>query len=173
VPFVADQVRRALGIELREIAGSVFAGEVPLSNALINRFLAERVAAHPSPLEGIRVEAHDGDRLTIVLSMRGSLIPAVPIGARIDEQPQLPGHPVLALRWTVAGIRALPMVAAPALTYLKKLPQGIRADGDRIAIDLGELLTSRGLGELMDYLTRVHVRTREGAVIVEFAVRVP
>ena len=171
--LVADKVRNALGIELPAIAGSVFAGEIPLSNALVNRLIAERLAAAHVPIAAVRVEAHAGDRLTIVLSMRGSLIPDVTIAAQIEEQPQFPGPAVLWLRWTLPAMRALSFFAAPALSYFKKLPPGIRVDGDRIAIDLAELLRSRGLEELMDYITRVNVTTREGAIVVAFALRVP
>ncbi len=170
---VADQVRRMLGIELPEISGSLLAGEIPLSNALVNRLIAQRLPAMHVPVAAVRVEAHDGDRLAIVLSIRGSLIPDVAIAARIEEQPQFPGPAVLGLRWTLPAMRALSLVAAPALAYFKKLPSGIHVDGDRLTIDLGELLRSRGLGELMDYLTRVHVSTREGAIVVAFALRVP
>ena len=46
-------------------------------------------------------------------------------------------------------------------------------DGDRIAVDLAELLRWRGLGDLVDYLTLVRVTSREGAIVVEFALRVP
>ena len=171
--LVADKVRRVLGIELPEIAGSVFAGEVPLPNALVNRLIARRLAAAQSPIAGVRVEAHDGNRLTIVLSMRGSLIPDVTIEAQIEEQPHFPAPAVLWLRWTLPAMRALSFFAAPALTYFKKLPPGVRVEGDRIAVDFAELLRSRGLGELIDYVTRVNVTTREGAIIVAFALRVP
>jgi hypothetical protein len=173
VSLVADKVRHALGIELPEIAGSVFAGEIPLSNALVNRLIAERLAAAHMPIAAVRVEAHAGDRLTIVLSMRGSLMPDVTIAAQIEEQPQFPGPAVLWLRWTLPAMRALSFFAAPALTFFKKLPPGIRVDGERIAIDFPELLKSRGLEELMDYITRVNVTTREGAIVVAFALRVP
>jgi hypothetical protein len=171
--LVADKVRRALGIELPEVAGSIFAGEIPMSNALVNRLIAERLAGAQLPIAAVRMEAHDGDRLTIVLSMRGSLIPDVTIAAKIEEQPHFPNPAVLWLRWTLPAMRALSFVAAPALAYFKKLPPGIRVEGDRIAVDLAELLRSRGLGELMDYITRVNVTTREGAIIVAFALRVP
>jgi hypothetical protein len=80
---------------------------------------------------------------------------------------------VLGLRWTIPGMGALAAFAAPALSYFKKLPPGIRVEGDRLIVDLGELLRSRGLGEMADYITRVHVATREGALLVEFALRVP
>jgi len=170
---LTDRVRQALGIELPEISGTLFAGEIPLRNALVNRLVAQRLAMTQSPVAGVRIEAHDDDRLTIVLSMRGSIMPEVRIAARIEQQPQFPGPAVLGLRWTVPGMGPLSLFAGPALSYFKKLPPGISVEGDRIEIALAELLRSRNLGELMDYITRVNVTAREGALLVEFAVRVP
>jgi hypothetical protein len=40
-------------------------------------------------------------------------------------------------------------------------------------VDFAELLRSRGLEELMAYITRVNVTTREGAIVVAFSLRVP
>jgi hypothetical protein len=173
VSLVADKVRRALGIELPEVAGSVFAGEIPLTNALVNRLIMQRLSAANLPIAAVRVEAHAGDRLTLVLSMRGALFPDVTIGAQIEEQPQFPGSPVLWLRWALPAMRALSFFAAPALAYFKKLPPGIRVDGDRIAVDFAEVLRSRGFEELMAFITRVNVTTRDGAIVVAFALRVP
>jgi hypothetical protein len=173
VSLVADQVRRVLGIELSDVSGSVFAGEIPLPDRLVNRLIAQRLAGAALPVEAVRVEAHHGGRLTIVVSMRGSLFPPMTIAAQIEEQPRFPDAPFLGLRWTMAGMRALSLVAAPVLNYFKRLPQGFHAEGDRITVDLGDLLRSRGLGELIDYITRVQVGTRDGAIVVEFALRVP
>jgi hypothetical protein len=173
VSLVADKVRHALGIELPEIAGSLFAGELVLPNALVNRLVAERLSSAQLPIAAARMEAHAGDRLTFVLSLRGSFIPDVTITAQIEEQPQFPGVPVLWLRWTLPAMRALSFFAASALTFFKKLPPGIHVEGDRIALDFAELLRSRGLEELKDYITRVNVNTREGAIVVAFALRVP
>jgi hypothetical protein len=112
---LTDRVRQVLGIELPEISGTLFAGEIPLRNALVNRLVAQRLAMTQSPVAGVRIEAHDDDRLTIVLSMRGSIMPEVRIAARIEQQPQFPGPAVLGLRWTVPGMGPLSLLAGPAL----------------------------------------------------------
>ncbi len=168
-----EQVRRMLGIELSEISGTLLAGEVPLRNALVNRLIAHRVATLQSPVDGVRIEPHDGERVTIVLSMRGSIMPDIKIEAQIEQQAEFPAPAVLLLRWTMPGMGKLSLLAGPALSYFKKLPPGIRVDGDRIEVSIAELLRSRGMGELMDYMTRLHITTREGVIIAAFALRVP
>jgi hypothetical protein len=173
MPALGDQVRRMVGIELSEISGTLLAGEVPLRNALVNRLIARRLATAQLPIEGVRIEPHEGGRLTIVLSMRGSIMPDIKIEAQIEQQPEFPSPAVLGLRWTMPGMGRLSLLAGPALSYFKKLPPGIRMDGDRIEVAIPELLRWRGMGELMDYITRLHITTREGAIIAAFALRVP
>jgi hypothetical protein len=173
MPALGDQVRRMLGIELSEVSGTLLAGEVPLRNALVNRLIAQRLATTQSPVAGVHIEPHEGERFTIVLSMRGSMMPDIRIEAHIEQQAEFPSPAVLGLRWTMPGMGRLSLLAGPALSYFKKLPPGIRLDGDRIEVAIPELLRSRGMGELMDYITRLHITTREGATIAAFALRVP
>ena len=168
-----ESVRRLLGVEVRELSGSLVASEIPLSNALVNRLIAKRFAAAQSPVAAVRVEAHDGNRFDVALSMRTAIVPDVKIAALIEQQPDFPANTVLWLRWHAPAMSAISRFAGPALAFFGKLPPGIRVDGDRIAVDLAELLRWRGLGELLDYITRVQVTTREGAIVVEVALRIP
>jgi hypothetical protein len=170
---LADRVRQMLGIELHEVSGALLAGEIPLPDGLVNRLIAQRLATTQAQIAAVRVAAHDAGHLTIVLSLRGSLMPEVKIAAHIEQQPEFPAPAVLGLRWTVPGMGPLALFAGPALALFKKLPPGIRVEGERIEIALVELLRSQGLGEVADYITRVNVTTREGAVLLEFALRVP
>jgi hypothetical protein len=64
------------------------------------------------------------------------------------------------------------MLAAPALSYFKAMPPGIRMDGDRLAVDVRELLRLRGFGDLFPFIRRLEVHTRPGGLIVGFDVGV-
>jgi hypothetical protein len=168
-----ESVRRLLGVEVRELPGSLFAGEIPLSNALVNRLIAGRLAAAQLPVAAIRVEAHDGNRMDVTLSMKTAIVPDMKIAVLIEQQPDFPANPVVWLRWYAPAMSAISRFAGPALAFFGKLPPGIRVEGDRIAVDLAELLRWRGLGELFEYITRVQLTAREGAIVVEFALRIP
>jgi hypothetical protein len=171
---LAEQVRRIFGVDLDELAGTSIAAEIPLSNDLVNRLIAQRLAASPSAIAAAHAEAQDHDNVGIELSLRGpKLLPAVRIAARIDRQPDLPRAPVLGLRWSVPGLGPLGLLAAPALTWFKALPPGIRADGDRLDVDIGAVLRSQGLGELLPYIAALQVHTRRGAFLVRFELRIP
>lgn len=170
-PPIHDRLRETLGVDLRELAGGSFSGEIPLPNALVNRLIAQYLDAAQGPVRAAHVEAHDQDTITIDLSMRG-LLPAVKLSARIEQQPEFPRPAVLGIRWSMPKMGPLALFAAPIMSYFKALPPGITADGDRISVDVAELLRSRGLGEFLPYIANARIHTREGAFLVRFEVRI-
>ena len=171
-----------LGVDLQELSGTAVSGEIPLRNDLVNRLIARRLAASPSAVSAVRVDAQDDDNLGVELSLRAGtmMLPTVRIVARIEQQPMggpegPPLHkrePVLVVRWSIPGMGPFGLLAAPALTFLKALPPGVHADGDRIEIDIAALLRSQGLGELLPFLSKLRVHTRRGAVLVQFELRI-
>lgn len=168
-----QRVRELFGFELSALAGVTMRGEVPVPDALANRLLAERLPGANLPFSDIRLSALDGDALEVQLTVAGAtLLPVVKVAIRIERQPQ-PDDPVLRLRWTLPGVGPLAMFAGPLLSRLKKLPPGIRIDGDHIAVDIQELAASRQLAELLDYVTDLQVHTRRGAFLLTFGLRVP
>jgi hypothetical protein len=170
---LATIVRERLGIELAELAGTTVSGEIPLSNAVVNRVIAERLAGRQLPVSSVHVEAREGDVIVAHVTPRARFVPPIRIDTRIETQPDFPGHPVLWLRWSIPGAGLLALVAAPALAFFKALPPGIRVDGDRIAVDVRELLHARGHGEILPLVRGVRVHTRESVIAVQFDLHVP
>ena len=148
----------------------MLAGEIPLSDALVNRVLAERLANH-AQVTAVRVQAQPNDTVAIQVVPRARLMPALNITARIERQPEFPQHPMLLLRWSMPAAGPLALFAAPVLAYFKAMPPGIRMDGDRIAVDLRELLHSRGLDDIIAVIRKLEIHTRPGGFAVNFEVR--
>jgi hypothetical protein len=169
-PALFERLRGIAGANLQELAGASIAGEVPLTNAVVNRLLAGRLAAS-GPVQSVEVEALDDDTFSARLSLRAKMIPNVRIVGRIEEQPE-PQRPVLGIRWSMPGMGPLGMLAGPALTFLQALPRGLRAEDDRILVDVADLLRSQGLGDLLPYISKIQVHTRRGAFLVRFELRV-
>ena len=166
-----DAIRERFGIDVRDVAGATLSGEIPFRDVVVNRLIAERLRNH-AQIESVRVQPQDGDIVSIQLTPRARFMPPVRVTAHIERQPDFPHHPLLLLRWTMPGIGPLAMLAGPALSFFKALPRGITADGDRLAVDLRELLELRGLGEVVGFLRRVAVHTRAGSFVVSFEVAV-
>ena len=173
MPPLTEQFRRLTGFDVHELSGATIGGEIPLPEALINHVIAQQLAKKAAPVTAVRVQPHDGERLTIAIATGSRLMPGVKIEARIEQQPDFPRPAILGLRWSVPGMGPLALLAAPALAFFKALPPGIRVDGDRVLIDVGELLWANGYGELLDFITRLRVITREGAILARFEIKVP
>ena len=149
------------------MAGTTLAGEIPISEALVNRLLAQKLSGH-AQIDALRVQAQPNDNLAIQVVPRARLMPPLNITARIERQPEFPANPTLLLRWAMPAAGPLALFAAPVLGYFKAMPRGISMDGDRIAVDLRELLRSRGLDEAIAFVRRLEVHTRPGGFVVRF-----
>lgn len=156
--------RERTGLDLREFTGAAVTAEIPISDDLVNRTLAERLLDHPH-LTGIRVQAQDGDACDVQVVPRARFLPPIRIVARIEQQPQLPQHPVLLLRWSMPGAGALSMFAGPALAFFKAAPPGIQMDREHIAVDIQQLLAARGLDGALAFVRRLEVHTRAGGFV--------
>jgi hypothetical protein len=166
----ADLLKRfrdAAGFELRELAGGTLHGEIPIPEALANRLVAERLAASGGPVSSVRLHPLDGDALDAELTIPAlRIMPVVKVHAVIERQATA-AHPVLLVRWSMPSLGPLAMFAGNVASYFKKLPPGIRIDGDQATIDIREVAASRGLAELLDYVTDLQVHTRAGAFLLK------
>jgi hypothetical protein len=175
---VADlfgRLRDALGVEIdeRDVAGGVVSGELPLSNALVNRIAAQQLRARGGPVTAARVDALGDDRFAVELLVRAPVpIPPIRIVASIEQQPVFPSPGVLGIRWSMPALGPLALFAGPALAFLKKTPPGMRVDGDWLTVDVAGLLRERGFGDLLRYVTGARLRTRAGAFVLQFELRV-
>lgn len=158
-------------MDLRDVAGARVSGEVPVSGDVVNKLIAERIAQHPQ-IAAVRVQPQQGDLLAVELVPRARMVPTLRLSVRIERQPQFPQEPTLLLRWSMPAAGPLAFLAAPALSFFNAMPPGIRMDGDRIAVDVAELLRTRGLTEVLGFIRDVAIHTRPGAFLVRFEIGV-
>jgi hypothetical protein len=166
-----QQLRDLLGFDLAELRGARVSGEVPLTDSLLNRVIAEQLRAKGGPVSALVVEPLDGDALNVHVRMHTAFVPTLKVHLRVEAQPTFPDSPALVLRWSLGALGALARMASPVLALLKVLPPGVRVDGDLVGVDVAELLRARGLGELLPWIAKLRVTTQSGRVIVAFDVR--
>ena len=163
---VIEQIRKASGIDPRELPGTRLDGEVPVPAAVLNRVIAERLPAD-GPVAAVVVEPHDENRMTVHVRLRSGLVPALTAHVRIVAQPELPSSAVLVLRWSLAGaLDFVARLALPALNLFARLPPGIRVDGDLVGVDLAEVLRSKGVDWVLAFVKDVQLHTRAGVVVL-------
>jgi len=160
-----------LGPNFRDVSGSTVTGEVPVADSLINRFIADALAARQAPVTAVKLESLDDRRLIAHVTLRGpSFLPPVAVAISIEEQPQFPASPVLGLRWSLPKLGFLGNMAAPFLSNLKT-PPGVRIEGERAFVDVAEMLRAQGFGEAVRYVHRMEIGTRVGQIVVRFELR--
>ena len=154
------------GIERPDLKGAALFADLPFSDALLNRLLARRLAAHEN-LGAIRISARDGDQVLVTLQPKASLLPSLDVILRIQQQPDLPRDPTLRLRYTAPAVGLFARLAGPLIAAFKRLPEGIVVNGDEIAVDLYRLLSTHGHQDLISVVRRLEVHTRAGAVVMQ------
>ncbi len=165
-------VRQLLGPRFEELAGAHLGGEIPLTNNLLNRIVADALRAKPDgPVESAEIRVTYGELSARLRLRRPAFAPAITIAARIERQPELPDSPVLVLQWRLPGFGALAALAGPFVAIFNAAPPGVRIDGDRVFIDLARLLEERGARDLLRHLRVLNLDPRDGALLVRFEAR--
>jgi len=162
---VLEQLRAT---RFADLAGSRLSLSIPISQRLLNEIV---VAAIPpsAPVRDLTVTPAPGNRIQV----RGRVakfdfLPSITVNLEIEQQPGLPDTP-LALR-----VRAFPGLTSMAGSLLSPsaLPRGVRLEGDRLLIDVRQLLEHAGYGDLLPLIERLHVATGDGRLIVDLDARV-
>lgn len=165
-----DPLRPVFGDTLEQLAGTVIAGRLPLTADVVNRLIAQKLAAGSVPVSAADVTVHEGQAFSVRVRPKAPL-PQVTVDFQIEHQPDFPERPTLALRWTLRGLGPLGLFAGVVLGYLRALPPAMQVDRDRVQVDLPTLMRDQGFAELVPLLTAVRVLTGEGRFVVEFEMR--
>jgi hypothetical protein len=170
VPELIELLQLLQTTGFQDVAGTRVSATVPLSDRLLTELIVSSLPPS-APIEDLRVEAHAGNALYLRGRIRRlAFLPPIGVTVTIDEQPALPGRPILTLRLSGGGFLTL---AAPALRFLEFLPPGIVFTGSQIEVNLATLLEQRGLAFLMAFLEDVRVTTEERRVVLDLRARIP
>lgn len=165
-----DILKHLESTHFREISGSRLSAAIPVSERLVNEVVAATLPPN-LPVRGVSIRPEAGNRFSVRLTPRASMLPAVTLTLDIERQAELPASPVLVLRMaTLPGLFGL---AGAALPLDRVLPPGVRLDGDRILVDLRVLAAQRGLADLLEHVRTLRVTTDPGRVLLHLEAAVP
>jgi hypothetical protein len=146
-----------------DLAGARVAAFLPVSDRLLNAIVA-RDLPPDAPVSEVTIEALPENRIAVRARLaRMAMLPPFKVTLTIVHQPTLPHDPVLVLRMGAGGLLS---IAGPALKFLDALPPGMRADGDRLLVDIRALLAARGLDWVLRYVLDLQVTTAAGVVFL-------
>jgi hypothetical protein len=164
-----DLLSQYAGLAAADLSGTALAGSVPLTNAVVNTLIARKLASAQAPVTSVKVDAQAGDSLLAEVVTRAAFVPTLRVQIVVERQPVFPTDPVLHLRWSLAGMGALSAFAGPLIAAFKAPWPGVTVTGDRIAINVPEALSGRGLADVARALRELELRTQPGVVVVRFS----
>lgn len=146
-----------------DIAGTRIAADVPLSERLINEFVAASLPP-TVPVREVSIRPEAGNRFSVRITPKAGLIPPLTLRLEIEQQPDMPHAPILALRMkTMGGLFGL---ATAALPIGSMLPPGVRLEGERILVDLRAIAAQKGFADFIRYVTALRVTSEDGRVLL-------
>lgn len=166
-----DLIREQQAAGFPDLAGTGLSLRVPVSDRLVTRIISTNLPPS-SRLRHLEIKAERSNRIKVVVQLaRPSFLPTLTIPFDIEQQPELPASPILALR--VVSSQAVMAFAGSALRLLDSLPTGIVVEGNRVAIDLRLLAARYNLAEWFDYLESIELTTEEGRLVVSLRAALP
>jgi hypothetical protein len=169
-PWWTILLREQQATGFADLAGATASLTLPLSDRFVTRLIANHLPAS-SPVREVDLCAEAGNQIVLRIRVaRLAFVPRVRVRLLIEQQPVLPSSPVIVFRLISEGFAAL---AGTALRFVKVLPPGVQLDGDRLHLNLAQLLDSYGLADVVTYLTHLEVTTAETRIVLVARARVP
>lgn len=147
----------------QDVSGTRLSATIPASERLVNELVAATMPRN-LPVREVSVRPEAGNRFSVRLTPRASMLPQLTLKLEIEKQPEFPASPVLVLRMaTMGGLFGL---AGAALPIGNMLPPGVRLDGERILVDLRAMAAQHGYGAYLEYVRDLRITTEPGRVLV-------
>lgn len=162
---VLEQLRAS---RFADVKGARLSLSIPIGERLLNEIVAASLP--PSlPVRDVSVRPRPANTIQLKVPVpKLDFLPPVTVTLEIDQQPRLPDTP-LGLR-----VRSFPGLTSIASSFLApdKLPPGVRLQGDRLFVDLRELLDRAGYGDVVPLIERLQIASEDGRLLVEVDARV-
>ena len=161
---------------LEQLRASRFAGiqgtrasvSIPVGERLLNELVTTMMPAS-APVRDLQIRPQADNRLAVrARASRLEFLPPVTISLQIEQQPQLPDTPLVIRILSLPGLLSI----ASSLLSPASLPPGIRLDRDRVLVDVRQLLESKGFGEVVPLIERLHVASEEGRLRLDVDLKV-
>jgi hypothetical protein len=154
--------------QFADLKGTRLSLSIPIAERLLNEIVTASIPPS-APVRDVSIRARPSNSIEVRARVaRLDFLPPVKLTMDIDQQPRLPDTP-LGFR-----LRSFPGFTAMAGSLLSPgaLPPGVRLDGERLTVDVRQMLESAGYADLVSLIERLHVSTDEGRLIVEVEARV-
>ena len=158
--------QRIIRSNFAELKGTTVDASVPLSQALINEFLAAALKGNKN-VASIWAAIHAQNRIS--LDVKTTLLPwPLSLKLKLDKSIDFASYSSPKIRAWMENNRLLGSLGS----LFNALPEGIKLYGDQVVIDLGVFLRTPEQQKLLSLVKSVDIRTEEGKVILDAKVEV-
>jgi hypothetical protein len=158
----------------QDLSGSQISARVPIATALLNRVVADALKGKQAPVRAVEVQPLPDDRFELTVTTSMPFVPALKVTVVVAQQPRFPESPLMVLRWSLFG--GLAAIASKFTDSLqKKLPAGVRLDGDRVVLDIpviAEHAAADGV-QLLLLFRRIELHTVADRAVIDVEITVP
>ena len=164
-PYATQLLAHLRSSAFRDIAGSRVSARIPVARSLVNMLVAHALEGTTTPVRGVDVRPHEGDRFDVLVTLSWAFVPPLKVAVTVERQPQFPASPVLVLRWSLFG--AVGVLASRLIASLGRLPAGIRLDGDRLELDIPTLAAREPAVTLLPFVKALQIHTSDDHVVLD------
>jgi hypothetical protein len=170
-PRILELLQQELRDGFPGLAGSEVVATIPIADRIINELIASLIPEHGKVRE-VTIASEPGNLLSAKARLSGpSLLPSIPVTFVIDQQPEFPSRPVLGLK--LSHPSKFVSMAFSTMPSMVTLPPSLTVTGDRVFINIRQLLAERGLDSWLAYVADLKVTTRASAIVLNARLTVP
>ena len=167
-PRLLEILERLRASRFAAVKGARASLSIPVSESFLNELIAAALPPGGS-LRDLQVRPQADNRLAVrARASRLDFLPPMTISVQIEQQPQLPDTPLKVKILSLPGLLSL----AGSVLSANSLPPGIRLERERVLVDVRQLLESKGFGEIVPLIERLHVSSEEGRLLLDVDIRV-
>jgi hypothetical protein len=169
-PKLASLLARLHTTQFADLAGSESYSVLRIGEELLNVAAATFIPSS-SMVRSVTIHPRQGNEIDVQLKLtKPAFLPAFNVTLHIEEQPELPDRPELILRLSGAG--GLLRLASPVIGSSGALPPGFRLDGDRVLVNVREVIEHQRRTDLLAYIEQLHVLSEDARLVVAVQLRV-
>jgi hypothetical protein len=169
-PKLASLLARLQTTRFNDLAGSEAYSVIRIGEELLNVAAAAFIPSS-SMVRSVAIHPRAGNEIDLQLKLaKPAFLPAFNVTVHIERQPDLPDRPELVLRLSGAG--GLLRLAGPVIGSSGALPPGFRLDGDRVLVNVRQVLEHQRRTELLEYIEQLHVLSEDARLVVAIQLRV-
>jgi hypothetical protein len=167
---LASLLARLQTTRFADLEGSESYSVIRIGEELLNVAAAAFISSS-SMVRSVTIHPRAENEIDVQLKLtKPAFLPAFNVTLHIEQQPELPDRPELVLRLSGAG--GLLRLAGPVIGSSGALPPGFCLNGDRILVNVRQVMEQQRRADLLEYIEQLHVLSEDARLVIAVQLRV-